>query len=208
MEVLGLPLAVLIGFALTSMVIELTPGPNMGYLAILSLNEGRKAGLAAVSGVALGLTIVGLAAALGLAAAISNSPFLYQILRWGGVLYMLYLAWDGWQDEPDDGPGEGEGRGRYFMRGLITNILNPKAGVFYVAVLPGFVNPTMPVMPQTIALSLVFVAIATMIHAGIVLLADSARRFLTNPIWRRRVRRVLAVMLALIALWFAWKTRQ
>ena len=81
----GLTWAAIAGFALTSMLIELTPGPNMAYLAVVSATQGRRPGFAAVAGVALGLSIVGLAAALGLAALIGASPVLYQALRWGGV---------------------------------------------------------------------------------------------------------------------------
>lgn len=69
-----------LSFVLTCVIIELTPGPNMAYLAILSASYGRRAGFAAVLGVALGLGIVGIIAALGVAAVISNSFFMYQIL--------------------------------------------------------------------------------------------------------------------------------
>ena len=84
----------LLAFILTCLVIELTPGPNMAYLALLSASIGRRAGFAATLGVALGLLIVGLAAALGLAAVIANSRLLYEALRWAGVLYLFWLAWE------------------------------------------------------------------------------------------------------------------
>src|SRR5262245_26306480 len=110
----------------------------MAYLAALSLSRGWRAGLAAVAGVALGLAAVGAAAALGLAAAIENSTLLYETLRWGGVAYLLWLAWDAWSTAdditPDDGAGE-DVQISAFRRGLITNLLNPKAAVFYVAIL-------------------------------------------------------------------------
>jgi threonine/homoserine/homoserine lactone efflux protein len=73
----------LLVFALTALVIEITPGPNMTYLAALSLTSGRRTGFAAVAGIALGLATYGIVAALGLAAVIDNSPLLYGILRWG-----------------------------------------------------------------------------------------------------------------------------
>ena len=92
-------LGTLSAFAVTCLVIELTPGPNMAYLAILSATKGRRAGFAATLGVALGLSIVGLAAVLGLTALIANSRMLYEILRWGGVVYLLWLAYEGWYGE-------------------------------------------------------------------------------------------------------------
>ena len=204
----GLVPEALAAFVLTSTVIELTPGPNMAWLAIVAASEGRRPGYAAVAGVAIGLAVVGIAAALGLAAAITASPVLYQGLRWGGVLYLLWLAWDGWRDGDDgvDHMPAGARLRRYFRRGLITNLLNPKAAVFYIAVLPGFTNPGGTVLVETITLSLVYVAVATAIHAAIVTLAGLARRILDDPRRSRIVRRVLSALLACIALWFAWAT--
>ena len=91
------PFETVVAFATTCLVIELTPGPNMGYLALLTATQGRRAGTAAALGVGLGLLAVGLAAALGLTAIISNSYILYELLRWGGVAYLLWLSWEAWQ---------------------------------------------------------------------------------------------------------------
>ena len=84
---------ILAASTLTCFVIEVTPGPNMAYLAVLSAVKGRRAGYAATAGIALGLMIVGFATALGLAALISNSYLGYEVLRWGGVAYLFWLAW-------------------------------------------------------------------------------------------------------------------
>ena len=195
-------------FALTSTLIELTPGPNMAYLAIVGVSQGRKPGYAAVAGVSLGLAIVGLAAALGLAAVINASPLLNQGLRWGGVIYLLWLAYDGWRDagEEIEHAPLGSSNALYFRRGLITNLLNPKAAVFYIAVLPGFVEPAGAVMPQTLILSATYVAAATLIHTAIVTAAGAARPLLEDPRRSKIVRRTLSIALALVAVWFAWKT--
>jgi len=203
-----LALETVAAFAVTSMVIELTPGPNMAWLAIVAATEGRRPAFAAVAGVALGLAVVGVAAALGLAALVAASPALYQALRWAGVFYLLWLAWDGWRG--GDAP-VGLGRdGRVmicFRRGLITNLLNPKAAVFYIAVLPGFVDPGARVTQATLFLSMIYVAVATAIHAGIAAAAGTARRLFEAPEKERLLRRALSLVLAMIALWFAWKTR-
>ncbi len=196
-------------FIMTCMIIESTPGPNMAYLAILSLSDGRKAGIAAIVGIALGLLMVGIAAALGVAALISNSPLAYQSLRIGGVFYLLWLAWDGWQAEPEKSLGKTDDvlqNIKFFQRGLITNLLNPKAAVFYVAILPTFLNSASSIIPQAIMLTIIYVLIATIIHFSIVTLAGSARRFLENDHQRLVVRRILSLALAGIAIWFAWTT--
>jgi threonine/homoserine/homoserine lactone efflux protein len=191
-------------FALTALIIELTPGPNMTYLAIVSVSNGWRAGFATVAGVALGLAIVGLIAAFGVAALIQSSDALYEALRWAGVIYLLWLAYEGWRGgEADEGPPSDR---RSFRRGLITNLLNPKAAVFYVAVLPNFVEMGRPVVTQTLILSAVYVTIATAVHGLIVLLGGSMASLLTNPVRETLIRRCLSTLLAIVAIWFAWST--
>ena len=87
----------------------------------------------------------------------------------------------------------------------MTNLLNPKAAVLYVAVLPEFIDPSRPVLEQTLGLTLGYVAVATAIHAGIVALAGQARRLLDDPGHERIVRRALAAGPALVALWLLWR---
>jgi threonine/homoserine/homoserine lactone efflux protein len=196
----------LFAFVLTCAVIELTPGPNMAYLAVLAATEGRRAGLAAVAGVALGLLLVGLLAAFGLAALISASPVLFQALRWAGVAYLLWLAWDAWREEAPEENAFSDNTARYFRRGLVVNLLNPKAGVFYIVMLPQFVDQSGALVPQTVTLSLAFVGIATVIHTTIVILSDLARGVIGTQSRRKILRRYMAVMLVAIALWFAFET--
>jgi len=194
---------------LTCFVIELTPGPNMAYLAVLSASTGRRAGFAATAGVALGLLIVGLAAALGLAALIASSRPLYEALRWAGVLYLFWLAWEGWRGE-DTSPVEANvtpDDSRFFLRGLVINLLNPKAGIFYVAVLPTFVDETRPLIGQAVTLSAVYVAVATAVHSAIVMLAGAARSWLEDQRRSAIVRRLLSLLLVAIAIWLFATTR-
>lgn len=202
----------LLAFVLTCLVIEITPGPNMAYLAALSLSQGVRAGIAAVAGIAIGLSVYGVAASLGLSAIIDNSAFLYETLRWGGVAYLLWLAWEAWAAEREISPETVDGginAWTAFRRGLITNLLNPKAAVFYVAVLPDFIQiGKVAVAAQTLMLSAVYVGIATAIHLVIVLLASRLQRVIATSEQRRTVRRVLAVLLAAIAVWFAFSTRR
>jgi threonine/homoserine/homoserine lactone efflux protein len=199
--------ATLAGFALTSLLVELTPGPNMTYLALIAATEGRQRGFAAVAGVALGLAVMGLAAALGLAAVIAESPVVYQVLRWCGVGYLLWLAWEAWHGgEAADGmAAPGASLGRYFRRGLVTNLLNPKAAVFFVAVLPGFLAAS-PGLGDTLVLSAVYVAVATLVHGGIVGVAGAAADWLADTRRAERVRRFMALALVGVAVWMAAKT--
>lgn len=201
-------LAAYLSFIMTCVIIESTPGPNMAYLAVLSASNGRKAGFAATLGIALGLLIIGIAAALGVAALISNSPLAYQLLRWGGVGYLLWLAWDGWREEPETSPGKTDGapNANFFRRGLIVNLLNPKATVFYVAILPGFIAAPSAAVFQAVTLTITYVIVATAMHSLIVALAGTAQKFLEDHKRRLIARRILSVALAGIAVWFALTT--
>lgn len=198
-------------FALTALAIEVTPGPNMGYLAVLSLSRGWQVGVAAVIGVGLGHAVYGLAAAFGVAALIDASPLLYEILRWAGVAYMAWLAFEAWGSEAGTSPDIADHADprlvrRAFRHGLITNLLNPKAAIFFVAVVPTFVQPGRSVVEQTLILSAIFVAVATAVHTAIVLLAGRLQGFANEPSRRRPVRQALAVVLLGIAAWLAWST--
>jgi threonine/homoserine/homoserine lactone efflux protein len=199
----------LAGFLWTSLLIELTPGPNMTTLAILAATHGRRAGFAAVAGVALGLLLVGLAAALGLATVLSNSPVLYQTLRWAGVLYLLYLAWEGWHGISDISgqPAPEHDDGKFFTQGLMTNLLNPKAALFYISILPVFIVSTKPVIPQSLVLTATYVAVASVVHTAIVLLAAKMGRLFAGTSLSQTVARVLSAALVGVALWLVWTTR-
>ena len=201
--------AVLLGFVAACILLAVTPGPNMAYLAVLSASQGRRAGYAAVLGIGVGLLTIGLAAALGLAVLISSSRLFFEMLRWSGVAYLLWLAWDGWRDAAVISAARTQSDDRdvtFFMRGLITNLLNPKAMVFYVTVLPTFTDAATAVLVQTVILSVVYVLIATTIYIAIVSLAGSARPFLEDRDRRQLVRRILSVTLVIIAIWFAFIT--
>jgi threonine/homoserine/homoserine lactone efflux protein len=192
-------------FVLASFLIELTPGPNMGYLAVVAISQGKKAAFAAVAGVALGLLTIGLAAAFGLAAILQANDFIYDALRYGGILFLFYLAYEGWQDSAAE-ENNTHGLMGQFLRGLLNNLLNPKAALFYVAVLPEFVDKSAPLLGQTIILTISYVAVATLIHLAVVTLASAFRRFMSDEKRERFVRRSLSLALAMFALWFAWST--
>jgi threonine/homoserine/homoserine lactone efflux protein len=192
-------------FALASLLIELTPGPNMAWLAALALAEGRRTGLMAVAGVALGLAAVGVLAALGLAAALDRIPYAYETLRYAGALFLLWLAWEGWRGAGGEEASMGA-RGA-FARALMQNLLNPKAALFYIAVMPLFLPAAGESRSQqSLALVAIYVAVATAVHAAIVLFAGALRPYLVEGPQERFVRRALALSLVGVALWFFLKS--
>lgn len=196
-----------LAFAWAAFLIELTPGPNMTYLALLSARRGVRTGLAAVAGVALGLLIIGGLAALGLGQLVERSRWLYELIRWGGVLYLLWLAVEAWRGE-DMTVEPAAADERAFRDGLVTNLLNPKAAIFYISVLPVFTDPLKSYAPQALQLTLLYVAIATAIHAAIVLTAGRAAELLAQTDTRRNAGRAMAVSLVAVAAWVLYTTRR
>ena len=203
--------AVILPFLVAVALIELTPGPNMGWLALASLARGRPAGFAAVAGVTVGLAAWMLAAAFGLTQVLLIWPPLYQIIRWAGVAFLLWLAWEAWRGDSDpaapDGVDHSTLRG-LFLRGMTGNLLNPKAAVFYVALLPTFMRPDHG-SPLTQALTLggLHLAVAVAIHSVIVLGAASAGGLVLKRMQGPAARALMAGGIAVVALWMAWETR-
>lgn len=196
-----IPTSTIIAFSIASFAIELTPGPNMTYLALVAAREGRFYGFITVLGVALGLAIIGTAAAFGMTNLIQSSPLYYEILRWAGVLFLFYLAYEGWAAKQEANEKISQQKSwSYFNRGLVTNLLNPKAALFYVAVLPTFLTAG-PTINQTLILTAVYVLIATLIHVFIVAVAGTLEPFLNNKKYELYARRILSILLATVAIW-------
>jgi threonine/homoserine/homoserine lactone efflux protein len=189
-------------FIIASILIELTPGPNMTWLAVLGAARGRKTALAAVAGICLGLGIAGIVAGVGLAAIFTQWPVLLNILRWVGTLYMLYLAWDAWHDAEGMDTANDKSPMQAFQQGLITNILNPKAYLFYAAMLPQFLSGDLPLPTEVAILTGIYVAVATLIHAAIAVLSGTLAEFLKSSPRAVMMRKALAVLIGLAALWF------
>lgn len=205
-----LPASIFIPFFVASIAIELTPGPNMAYLALLSLQRGRGAGLLAVLGVALGLLIIGLLATFGVAALVAENHVLYEILRWLGVGFLIWLAYDSWKESrlPLDAADKVQNGWSYFTRGMITNLLNPKAFLFYVSMLPSFADEAKAFWPQALQLTLIYVAAATLVHFTLVMGAGGISRFFERPAFRRILGNIFAALLVCVAIWLAANTAQ
>jgi threonine/homoserine/homoserine lactone efflux protein len=193
----------LVSFLLMALVMEVTPGPNMAWLALLAATAGRAAGLAAVAGIALGLAVQGALATFGVASLLLAFPALYLGLHLAGVGYLLWLAWESWRDAGDPAhhrPGGGETGQQGFGRGFVANLLNPKAALFFVTVLPGFLADGGGT-EAAITLSAIYVAVATLVHLIIVIGAGGLRGWLADPAVSVQMHRVQAVALVAVAVW-------
>jgi threonine/homoserine/homoserine lactone efflux protein len=193
----------LIAFVLTSLIVEMTPGPNMGYLAVLGASRGRLAGFSAVLGVALGLALLGVVVGLGAGSLILNNRLVHEGLRWAGALYLCWLAYDSWKEgrQPVETASVSQSVFVQFRRGFITNLLNPKAALFFIAVIPEFIAGPAPSLRELTILVSIYVAVATFVHGLIVLLAGTLQAFLAAPQRRELAGNVFAVVLFLVAVW-------
>jgi len=193
----------LITFVLTSLIIEMTPGPNMAYLAVLGASRGRLAGFSAVLGIGLGLALLGVAAGLGAGSLILDNHVAYETLRWAGAIYLCWLAYDSWKDarRPVQTASASQSLFVQFRRGFITNLLNPKAALFYIAVVPEFINGPSPSLRELAILVSIYVAIATLVHGLVVLLAGTLQSFLATPQRREMAGNAFAVILLVVAVW-------
>jgi len=199
---------VILPFLVAVALVELTPGPNMGWLALIAAGRGRTAALAAVAGVTLGLAAWMLAAVIGVATLVLRWPWLFQIIRWAGVLYLVWLAWEAWRGSTATAASEDGSRRTLFLKGLAANLLNPKAAVFYSALLPTFIRPGAGApVAQALTLGGLHLAVATTIHAVIVVSAAGAGGPLLRRLEGRTARAVMGGGILLVALWMAWETR-
>lgn len=201
-------------FALAALVMVLTPGPNMVYLVSRSLCQGRKAGITSLFGVATGFLVHMLAAAAGITAVFLSIPLAYELLKWLGAAYLLWLAWQAVKPGarspfearalPADSPA------RLFAMGFMTNALNPKIAVFYLSVFPQFVRPEHgSVFAQSVALGLTQVAVSFAVNFLIILgAARLAAWFARHPFWLAAQRGVMGLVLGGLAVRLALEERR
>lgn len=204
----------LIAFALVALGMALTPGPNMVYLISRSICQGRTAGLISLGGVALGFVFYMLCAAFGITALLIAIPFAYDALRFGGALYLLWLAWQAVKpggrspfqvrDLPVDSPR------KLFTMGFVTNLLNPKIAVLYLSLLPQFIDPQHgSVLAQSMMLGLVQIALSIAVNASVAMTAGSIAVFLARkPAWLLIQRWLMGTVLAGLALKMATEARR
>jgi threonine/homoserine/homoserine lactone efflux protein len=183
---------VLVAYLAVVTVLMLTPGPDMLFVLASGVRSGSRVGFVAAVGVAVGETIHLLAAAAGLAALFQAAPLLYDLVRFAGAAYMLWLGVRslrarGGQHAADGKGGAPSTRGA-FWRGLITNVLNPKMALFTVALLPQFVDPSRGQVPaQFVVLGACFVALEIVVDGTVGLAGGRVGRVLARRPARRAV---------------------
>ncbi len=183
-----------LAFLLTTLVVVATPGTGVVYTLAAGLSRGRRASVVAAFACTLGIVPHMLATITGVAALLNASAAAFQILKYAGVAYLLYMAWATVRDkdaivvEGDDTPVSA---GRVIVRGVLINLLNPKLTIFFFAFLPQFVSPDEPrALLRMLALSGVFMLATFVVFAAYGILAASVRSHVTSRprvmAWLRR----------------------
>jgi threonine/homoserine/homoserine lactone efflux protein len=204
----------LFAFALLCLGLSLTPGPNMMYLVSRSICQGRRAAMVSLGGVGLGFLVYMLAAALGITALLFAVPLAYDVLRLTGAAYLLYLAWQALRpggrspfqvrDLPVDS------NRRLFAMGFVTNLLNPKAAMLYLSLLPQFIDPAHGnVLTQSLVLGSLQIIISLSLNALIATAAGTIAAFLgSRPSWMVVQRWLMGTVLAGLGLRMAFESRR
>ncbi|NQD36470.1 LysE family translocator [Permianibacter sp. IMCC34836] len=166
----------LAAFALLCFGLAITPGPNMIYLLSRSASQGAKAGLISLSGVGVGFLIYMLLAAFGVSALLLAVPYAYDALRLTGAAYLAYLAWQALKPGSTSGLQLRElnpdSPRKLFSMGLLTNLLNPKAAMLYLSLLPQFIHAERgQVLAQMLLLGGLQIAISMTVNGNLILIA-------------------------------------
>jgi threonine/homoserine/homoserine lactone efflux protein len=193
-----------VAFLVTTLVVVATPGTGAVYTISAGLSRGTRPSMVAAFGCTLGVLPHMVAAITGLAALLNASAQAFQAIKWLGVVYLLYLAWQTWRDKSeltvDDAPAPASAR-RVILTAVLINVLNPKLTIFFFAFLPQFVPPSeRDAWLRMTGLSLVFMAATFIVFALYGIFAATMRReVLARPhvlTWMRRTFAATYVLLA------------
>jgi threonine/homoserine/homoserine lactone efflux protein len=179
-------------FCFAAFILVITPGPNQLYIIARSASQGRKAGLLSVAGAHTGTLIHVIAASLGLSALLVSSALAFNIVKYIGAAYMVYLGLRVWlsrDDTSDVALQEPEGEARVFIQGMLTNVLNPKVALFFFAFLPQFADTSRGNVAGQILLLGVVLTFIGIGGEAVALLASSAGDWLRRRVKDQRVQK-------------------
>jgi threonine/homoserine/homoserine lactone efflux protein len=163
-------------FMAAALALNLTPGPDMMYVTARSVADGRRAGVVAALGIGAGTLVHIAALALGLAALLAAVPLAYDVLRIAGAVYLLAMGVQLLMRRPRTGAAQRlapSPLGAVFAQAVLTNVLNPKVALFFLAFLPQFVDPAAgPALAQIVLLGLLFAVQGTVVNVAVALLAS------------------------------------
>jgi threonine/homoserine/homoserine lactone efflux protein len=180
-------------FSLAAYLLIVIPGPAVLYVIARSIDQGRMAGMMSVLGIAVGAFVHTVAAAMGISAVLAASAFAFGIVKYLGAAYLVYLGISTLLKKPEKKETiviEPLSHWHIFRQGIVVNVLNPKAALFFLAFLPQFTNPARgAVSLQMVILGLIFILIALISDGLYALLAGHIGGWLKrSPSYQQRQR--------------------
>ncbi|MFI1161846.1 LysE family translocator [Streptomyces sioyaensis] len=197
-------------FALVVGLLTIIPGLDTAIIVRTSVLGNYRRAWGVVLGIQSGTLFWGTCTSLGITALLTASQVAYNVVRWAGAAYLLWMGFCMLRDsirkpreaeestetsEAGDVPNEAGGLLAGWRRGTLTNVLNPKVGVFYVAMLPQFIPSSAPHLPMGLLLTCVHVVLGTAWSAMLVIFARSARRWIQSAVARRLLDRVTGAVI-------------
>ncbi len=198
-------------FLVAGIVLNLTPGPDTFYILSRSLAQGALAGVASALGIASGLFVHTLLAALGLSAFLAASTTAFTIIKLAGAAYLIYLGWRMLVSRPEaaaSSPAAARaGLLAIFRQGVLTNVLNPKIALFFLAFLPQFISPASTAKSAAfMLLGLCFIGTSTIWCLLLALCAGRLRHYLApGAVMARKVNQGAGLMIMALGLFLAVK---
>jgi len=203
--------AAFIAFLIAAFALNLAPGPDMLYVIGRSVGQGRKAGIVSSLGVFVGCWVHILAAAFGIAALLRSSPLAFNVVRYAGVAYLIYLGIKMLAQKADLASQQlkAESLSVIFRQGAITNMLNPKVAIFFLAFLPQFVDARRGnVVLQILLLGLIFNVGGTLVNLAVAYAGGTLGKLLRrNQSIARLQRRFTGLIFVGLGLRLAWQRR-
>lgn len=190
-------------FCLAVAILVVLPGPIVTLVVANSLRHGSRVGLATVAGASIGNAILLAATAVGLVTFFALLSELFEIIRWAGAAYLIWLGVKAWRTQGAQETGEGAANvtraprptRTVVLQGFLIALTNPKAILFYIAFLPQFLDPHLPAGPQLLLMSVTMIVMALISDSGYALLAARARGWFATPRRRRLQDRISGTLL-------------
>jgi threonine/homoserine/homoserine lactone efflux protein len=203
--------AAFLTFLVAAFALNIAPGPDMLYVIGRSVGQGRKAGIVSSLGVFIGCWVHILAAAFGIAALLRSSPVTFNAVRYAGAAYLIYLGLKMLAQRTNltSQQMNAESLANIFRQGAITNVLNPKVAIFFLAFLPQFMNAQRgSVVMQILVLGLIFNVGGTLVNLAVAYAGGTLGELLRrNESIARLQRQFTGLIFVGLGLRLAWQRR-
>jgi threonine/homoserine/homoserine lactone efflux protein len=204
--------ALTMSFLGVAILLTLMPGPDILFVIAQSISQNKKAGIATALGLCSGLIVHITAATLGISTIIYQSALAFTVIKYTGASYLLYLAWQSFKEKETGFAFNHNKPFKYpslYKKGILMNLLNPKVSLFFLALLPQFVNKSMGhITLQMFILGIIFLVQALVIFIAVSVFSEKLRHvLLTNSFIAKRMNIVKGLLLGLIGIQIAFSEK-